>query len=151
MKKQMFQKTVIILSLLGLSACSMPASKTLLPYSSDVMAKQAVVLSAQVKQQEPLPINVSATTVPITSDSTAGIELLRGVWGALDGTSRHRVYTEIRYQDSDQQIATIDLPESAKQKYEPGDKIQILHKEGQRTVVNLSQRARLGLQGPHGL
>lgn len=146
----MLQKTWVIAALMSLSACAFPPSKTLLPSDVGVTETRGVVLAVQIKTQEPLPIDLSATTVPVTSDSTAGIELIRGVWGALDGTSRHRVYAEVRYQDDGLKEGVVDLPVTAKQKYQPGDKIQILHKEGQRTVVNLSQRARLGLVGPHG-
>ena len=125
--------------------CAMPQSRTVLLNDDGVVSARGVVLSLASKSQKPLPIDLSATTVPIESDSTAGIDLIRGVWGALDGTSRHRTYTELRYKDDKDQVLTIDLPEAAKSRYAPGDRITVLHKDGQRTVVNLSQRTRLGL------
>ena len=101
--------------------------------------------------RSPLPIDMSATTVPVTSDSTAGTELIRGIVGALDGSSRHRSYIELRYKTEAGEENIIELPAAAKSKYQAGDRIRVLSKDHQKTVVNQTLRARLGLVAPHGL
>lgn len=143
-----FKLSLALGGALLISGCSLPESRQVLDHHKDATSTFGVVISSKIKIQVPLPIDASETKVPVTSDSTAGIEFFRGVWGKLNGSSRHRVYTEVQYQGEDHTVGTIDLPESAKQKYEPGDKIQILSDGDQRTAVNLSQRARLGLVAP---